>query len=151
MANREHKRPQIAGKFEVPQKFRRPYLGRRKHWQFWRWEEMGDQFGVSLTRLTVLRTPWFMLCVHWHRRPEIVAQLHTHWSWLLAFVVRGGYLEQREDGVHMRRRFRFNFIPRGVFHRIALVKERTLTVVLTGGVKDPVEFKRIPEWDLVKK
>lgn len=124
-----------------PRLFKRPEL-MKGDWQFWRWSEAALGNRLSFTRFTFWRTPWFRIMVHWYNDAENGVLLHNHWSWLLAFILRGRYIEEREDrGRRWLRVIQFiNWIPQRVFHRIAAVKPGTISLVLTGPNKHTVEW-----------
>lgn len=156
MANREHKghgfyieNPWIYGFPTVlplpdePDEHRRLDLDHKHRWQWWRWSTYRDPNSrvITMQRLTIFRTPWLWLMLHWLVRGDQPA-LHTHWSWLFSIIWRGSYDEERVDGVK-RRRF-FNLVPRGVYHRIADTHGKVRTICLTGGPRDPVQYQSAP-------
>ncbi len=119
--------------------------GRRRNlpddvrWQAWRWSSYHDPHtrALTLVRLTIFKTPWLWMMLHWHHAPD-QPKLHTHWSWLASFIWRGSYDEERAGGLHRRRWF--NFVPRGAYHRIARVHGAARSIVVTGGQRDPVLY-----------
>lgn len=61
-------------------------------WCFWRWTTTDSEY---ITRLHVLKTPWFALCVHWLNKPDPEPYLHDHPVTFLSVILRGGYTEKR--------------------------------------------------------
>ena len=67
---------------------------------------------------------------------------HDHpWTWGVALVLRGGYLEERRDreGARLTRRWlrpgRVNFLPPGMFHRVELRDRRPAWTLFVHGRK----------------
>lgn len=92
-----------------------------------------------ITRLHILKTPWFALCLHWLNTPDPEPYLHDHPVSFLSVILRGGYTEDREKFTHNRRRFTkvnrwFNWIRASSRdrHTIIEVKPKTLTLCLMG-------------------
>ena len=155
MANREHKghsfyidNPHLVAPPAAPS-LPPELVGRRcdlqdgARWQWWRWSIFHDPNSRRRTmlRLTLFRTPWLWAMLHWHFGPD-QPRLHTHWSWLVSFVFRGSYVEERLDG---ERRVRwFNFVRRGAYHRIASVDDGARSIVFTGGLVDRVRYTDSP-------
>lgn len=83
-----------------------------------------------ITRLHLIKTPWFAICLHWIRKPDPEPYLHDHPVSFLSVVLRGAYVEQRPDGPHFRRRF--NYIRATDRHRIVDCDPRTLTLAFMG-------------------
>lgn len=130
----------------TPRVFKRPEKLRRCNWQLWRWGEIWENGHRCLTRLTVIRTPWFRVMVHWWDRGEGAMVLHNHWSWLASFVVRGSYLEERSKRtgpVRARVVSQFNWLGRDDFHRVTEVEDNTLTICLTGGHRKDPEHRQL--------
>jgi hypothetical protein len=72
-------------------------------WALWRWTFVPSDF---ITRLHILKTPWFALVLHWIKRPDPEPWLHDHPISFLSIVLRGWYFEDRqkyrEDGTGWR-------------------------------------------------
>lgn len=64
-------------------------------WCFWRWFDITKNGETYLTRLTILRTPWFQVLLHWIHKPDEDDALHDHPWAFLAFLLRGRYVEER--------------------------------------------------------
>lgn len=63
-------------------------------WRFWRWLDIKKGDDTYLVRLTILRTPWFQILLHWINLPDQDRDLHDHpWSFC-GFVLSGAYLEE---------------------------------------------------------
>ncbi len=109
---------------------------------FWRWLDIPGPEDVYLTRLTLLRIPGLQVMLHWLHEPDWTRDPHDHPWPFASFVLRGGYTEERlvtDEGNaweidRVERRIRwFNFCDSHSAHRIATVKPKTLTLVITGG------------------
>ena len=109
-------------------------------WCFWQWTEVPSDY---ITRLHVVKTPWFAVCVHWlnHHDPEPF--LHDHPVSFLSIILRGGYTEERADitAKHWTRVKRverhhdwFNFIraSKDDPHTITYVRPGTVTLCFMG-------------------
>ena len=74
-------------------------LGR---WDCWKWTDIILDGELYLSRLTLLRTPWFSVKLHWIHKPDPDRDLHDHpWSFT-SFVLRGWYKELECRKPHMR-------------------------------------------------
>lgn len=107
-------------------------------WCIWRWSEVDSEY---ITRLHIIKTPWFAVCLHWLHKPDPEPFLHDHPVTFLSIILRGGYVEVRRrvkpDGLthlSLRRRYWLNFIQatNQDCHRIVQVKPHTLTLCLMG-------------------
>lgn len=104
-------------------------------WCVWRWTRVDSEY---ITRLHVIKTPWFAVCLHWINKPDAEPWLHDHPVTFLSLILRGGYAElrQRVIGLKPRHRVRrwFNFIRASDFdrHRIIFCRRNTLTLCLMG-------------------
>ena len=96
-------------------------------WCFWRWTEVETEY---ITRLHVLKTPWFAICVHWLNHPDPDPYLHDHPVTFLSLILRGSYVEQRADGFSLRNRV--NVIHATEKHRIVAVDPKTVTLCFMG-------------------
>jgi len=111
-------------------------------WCLWRWFFIrGRQERVILSRLTLLRTPWFQVMLHWIHHPDGDRDLHDHPWRFLSLVLWGSYWELTGKVGHrlwpqnlLVRRVRWlNWKGLRDAHRIALVGEGgALTLVVTG-------------------
>lgn len=94
---------------------------------------------------------------HFHRGDDDAA-LHSHpWRWSIAFILAGGYSEERRVGDGVIRRFvlpfRFNVIRADDYHRVDLLAPSTWTLFLAGPRVDTWYFwdretKLRAKWDL---
>ena len=110
-------------------------------WCAWRWTYTPSGY---ITRLHVLKTPWFAVMLHWINGPDPEPDKHDHPVTFLSLILRGGYtedvLEHRSGECevdfhgpvpHVRRWF--NFIRAGEHvHRITHVRPNTLTLCFVG-------------------
>ena len=62
-------------------------------WAFWRWYDIVLEGEPYLTRLNLIKTPWFSVKLHWILRPDPDRDLHCHPWRFVSFVLRGGYEE----------------------------------------------------------
>lgn len=106
-------------------------------WCFWRWTEVDSEY---ITRLHVLKTPWFAICLHWINKPDPEPYLHDHPVSFLSLILRGGYTETRvrkpddmPPGRSVKHRW-FNWIRARRFdrHSITAAEPGTLTLCLMG-------------------
>lgn len=93
---------------------------------------------VILHRLRVIETPWFALYVHRLPLPDRDRWPHDHPWPFASWVVRGGYTEDLyaspdDEGrtVH-RRRWSIHRMGTEAGHRIAVVQDNTVTVIVRG-------------------
>lgn len=106
-------------------------------WCVWRWTFTPSNY---ITRLHLVKTPWFALMVHWLNGPDPEPDMHDHPVTLLSFIVSGGYSEARpgeewEPGVSggdLYARRWFNLIRATTIHRIVGVLPRTITFCIAG-------------------
>jgi hypothetical protein len=96
-------------------------------WCFWRWTEVDTGY---ITRLHLVKTPWFAICLHWLNHSDPEPYLHDHPVTFLSLILRGWYFERRIDGFYGRHWF--NFIRATDRHTIVLVGPRTLTLCFMG-------------------
>lgn len=61
-------------------------------WCVWRWTDVDNEF---ITRLHLIKTPWFAICLHWIRKPDPEPYLHDHPVSFLSIILRGWYEEYR--------------------------------------------------------
>lgn len=80
-------------------------------WCVWRWTITDSEY---ITRLHILKTPWFAICLHWINKPDPEPYLHDHPVSFLSIILRGWYAEIRQRGGTLGklcRRKWFNWIP----------------------------------------
>ena len=103
-------------------------------WCFWRWTITDSEY---ITRLHLIKTPWFAVCLHWLNKPDPEPYLHDHPVSFLSIILRGGYSETRvmdDEPAKIVKHNWFNFVratPKDR-HTIILVKPKTLTLALMG-------------------
>jgi hypothetical protein len=106
-------------------------------WCLWRWTDVDSEY---ITRLHVVKTPWFAICLHWINKPDAEPYLHDHPVSFLSLILRGGYQERRcrrwmygyyEDRP-MRRWCNLILASPDDVHRIERVLPKTLTLVFMG-------------------
>lgn len=80
-------------------------------WCVWRFTDVDSEY---ITRLHVLKTPLFAICLHWINTPDPEPYLHDHPVSFLSFILRGWYAEKRATPGRPTPRFelrrRFNWI-----------------------------------------
>ena len=117
-------------------------LGNRKgkpseKWALWRWYDITLDGEPYLTRLNLLKTPWFSVKLHWIHRPDPDRDLHDHPWWFVSLILRGGYVEYESKTPsttkgHPRLITRFNYKNKVTAHRISEVLPNTLTLIVSG-------------------
>lgn len=102
-------------------------------WCFWRWTDTDSTY---ITRLHVLKTPWFAICLHWLNKPDPEPYLHDHPVTFLSIILRGWYHElRRKNGLTRLQKNRwFNWIKASPLdqHTICRVGPKTLTLCFMG-------------------
>lgn len=98
-------------------------------WCFWRWTEVASGY---ITRLHVIKTPWFAVCLHWLHKPDPEPYHHDHPVSFLSIILRGGYYEHRNGYVKHRRFFNFMRASPDDYHTIVMTEPGTLTLCLMG-------------------
>jgi hypothetical protein len=102
-------------------------------WALWRWTYTPSGY---ITRLHLLKTPWFAVCLHWLNGPDPEPDLHDHPVTFLSLVLRGGYRELRRRGTHTFTNYvyRHNVIRATALdcHRIEEVCPGTVTLCFMG-------------------
>jgi hypothetical protein len=106
-------------------------------WCWWRWTHVDSAY---ITRLHVIKTPWFAICLHWLNQPDPEPWLHDHPVSFLSLVLRGGYYEVRRiasggasrDISGWRNWVNIVRADRNDLHRITRTKPGTLTLVFMG-------------------
>lgn len=61
-------------------------------WCLWRWSGADSGF---ISRLHILQTPFFAICLHIFHKPDPEPWLHDHPVSFLSFILRGSYVERR--------------------------------------------------------
>ncbi len=122
-------------------------------WGLWRWYDIVINGELYLSRLTLFKTPWFSVKLHWIHKADPDRDLHDHpWSFR-SLVLRGWYKEleckkpdlrgkliegnspisaNRYTPVRERLVRWFNYKDTRGAHRITEVSPKLLTLVLTG-------------------
>lgn len=127
-------------------------MTRRKYrtgsrYAFWRWSDTDSGY---LTRLHIVMTPWFALCLHWLHKPDPEPHLHDHPVHFLSLILRGGYYEARQRGgtIRYQRRRWWNWVcaSRDDRHSIKYVEPRTLTLCFMSGKKREWGFHTPSGW-----
>lgn len=100
----------------------------------WRWTDVDSEY---ITRLHVVKTPWFAICLHWLNKPDPEPYLHDHPVTFLSVILRGGYQEVRRVGTNPPqhpRHTRFNWITASSDdrHSICFIYPGTLTLCFMG-------------------
>lgn len=106
-------------------------------WCFWRWTFVDTGY---ITRLHLVKTPWFAVCLHWLNHPDPEPYPHDHPVSFLSLILRGEYTERRGEEGNSWRTFRlgdrrrrwWNFVRATDVHSIIMVKRGTLTLALMG-------------------
>jgi hypothetical protein len=121
-------------------------------WCVWRWTDVDSEY---ITRLHVIKTPWFAICLHWIHKPDPEPYLHDHPVTFLSVVLRGGYTEMRRklwqsDGrwnrKHEVRWFNWVRADGRDQHSICEVKPRTLTLCFMGPKTREWGFHTMDGW-----
>ncbi len=101
----------------------------------WRWTYTPSGY---ITRLHILKTPWFAVCLHYLNEPDPEPYLHDHPVTFLSLILRGGYIEVRSAPGRIQMRLLehrwYNWIratPEDR-HTIIDVKPHTVTLALMG-------------------
>lgn len=98
-------------------------------WCFWRWSTIDAD---HIERLHIVKTPWFAICLHWMRGPDLSPFEHDHPVSFLSIVLRGGYTETRNGTVRNRPCFNFIRASADDSHRIIFAEPKTLTLCFMG-------------------
>lgn len=99
-------------------------------WCWWRWSFVDSGY---ITRLHLIKTPWFAICLHWLLKPDPEPYLHDHPVSFLSLILFGWYDEHREEhGLIVRNRW-WNFVRAKDRHTIRTVSPGgALTVCIMG-------------------
>lgn len=109
-------------------------MNRRKYvsgtrWCFWRWTDVDSEY---ITRLHVVKTPWFAVCLHWINKPDPEPYLHDHPVSFFSVILRGWYEEYRELRGRVQENRWFNWVRATDSHSIIACGPKTLTVCFMG-------------------
>jgi hypothetical protein len=98
-------------------------------WCVWRWSEVDSEY---ITRLHLIKTPWFAVCLHWLHKPDPEPHRHDHPVSFFSIILHGSYVEFRNR--LFKRRVWFNYIKASLndTHRIVSVKPNTITLCFMG-------------------
>jgi len=114
---------------------------------FWRWKVIDPTY---LTRLHVVQTPWFSICVHIMTGPDPAIYLHDHPVTFLSLILWGNYTEDRKINGHLsinhRRWFNFIRANRNDIHSIRYVKSPTITLCFMGPRRQEWGFHTPDGW-----
>lgn len=102
-------------------------------WCIWKWTITDSEY---ITRLHLIKTPWFSVCLHWINKPDPEPFLHDHPVSFLSLILSGGYSEDRYvNGVRAIRKCNwYNLVKASPYdqHTIVSVKPNTLTLAIMG-------------------
>jgi hypothetical protein len=102
-------------------------------WALFRWTRTDSGY---LTRLHLVKTPWFAVCLHWLNEPDPEPYLHDHPVSFLSLILRGEYTEIRYRGKGREyKRNRWSNLVRASEndrHTIVEVAPRTVTLAFMG-------------------
>lgn len=112
-------------------------------WAFFRWYDIVLDGELYLSRLNLIKTPWFSVKLHWIHRPDPDRDLHDHPWTFIAFVLRGSYEEWESkkpasQSGKLRKINWFNYKNSVTAHRISKVAPNVLTLVISG----PKNYKK---------
>ena len=101
----------------------------------WRWKYIkrnGDS--TYLSRLHIVQCPLFAICLHWIQTPDPTLFRHDHPVNFLAIVLRGWYVEERNEKGRLRLIEWWNYMraSRLETHRIKYVGYKTVTLCFMG-------------------
>jgi hypothetical protein len=108
-----------------------------------------------ITRLDLIRTPWFEIKMHWMHGADPERDPHDHPWPFLSIILRGAYIEKRLvdyttcglpffDTLHHRW---YNWMPDPtVAHRIVAVDPGTVTLLFTGPRRREWGFRTAQGW-----
>lgn len=102
-----------------------------KKWRVCHRFTIGHPGDPYLTRLTLLKTPWFSIKLHQIFRPDEQEDLHDHPWTFFSVILLGHYLENTPYGY--KRRFWFNWKRATDTHSIREVSRRPVWTLLFCG------------------
>lgn len=91
-------------------------------WCVWRWTDVDSEY---ITRLHLVKTPWFAVCLHWINKPDPEPYDHDHPVTFLSLILKGWYRERRNGKYTIRSWLNFISAKPSDYH--------TITSVSTGG------------------
>lgn len=107
-------------------------------WCLWRWTDVESEY---ITRLHILKTPWFAVCLHWINKPDREPWMHDHPVSFVSLILHGGYTEERSVRRGGQCYYRWQVTHRWYnlidarpedSHRISEVEPGTLTLCFMG-------------------
>lgn len=98
-------------------------------WCIWRWTDVDSEY---ITRLHVIKTPWFAICVHWFNKPDPEPYDHDHPVSFLSLILSGGYCENRNGKMRWRNYFNYIKASSSDVHTIKEIKPNTVTLCFMG-------------------
>lgn len=98
-------------------------------WAFWRWTDVDSEY---ITRLHIVKTPWFAVCMHWINKPDPEPFLHDHPVSFLSLILRGGYNENRNGIIECRTLWNFIRASDNDKHSIIDILPNTVTICFMG-------------------
>ncbi|MDE2233847.1 MAG: hypothetical protein KGJ90_07140 [Patescibacteria group bacterium] len=100
-------------------------------WCVWRHSTAPSGY---ITRLHIIKTPWFAICVHHLHSFDHEPDMHDHPVSFLSIILRGDYIEVLPDGQYNRYHNRrwLNLIMATDRHRIIWVNAKTTTLCFMG-------------------
>lgn len=133
------------------------FLKNRKYksgtiWCWWRWTEVDSEY---ITRLHIIKTPWWAICVHWIKKPDPEPWLHDHPVTFLSYILSGGYVEWRSRNGELpqfKTRKTFNWITasKSDCHSIVEVLPNTVTLCFMGPKVREWGFHTLTDWIMWK-
>jgi len=112
-------------------------------WCIWRWAEVESKY---ITRLHIMKTPWFAVCLHWLRKPDPEPFDHDHPVSFLSIILRGGYTERRNGEIKQHRYLNYIAASENDYHTIIKTEQKTLTLCLMGPKTREWGFHTKPGW-----
>lgn len=106
-------------------------------WCLWRWTDVDSGY---ITRLHIIKTPWWAICLHWLNHPDLEPYLHDHPVTFLSIILSGGYGELRKSGYRYREWY--NLVRATDRHTIMYVSPHTVTLCFMG--------PKVQEWGFYK-
>ncbi len=98
-------------------------------WCFWHWTEIDSK---HITRLHLVKTPWFAVCLHWLHKPDPEPFHHDHPVSFLSVILWGAYSEIRNGKFKFRHYFNYMNASPNDRHTIVAVSPNTLTLAFMG-------------------
>lgn len=118
-----------------------------------RWKHIRDidrPDDIYLSRLMLVRLPWFGIYLHIIRRPDWAHCQHDHPWPFTTIILRGGYEEMVGDKTFVRRPGYVGYRPRGFEHRITrLLTATAVTLVFRGRNHESWGFRTKDLGDLI--